>query len=160
MRDPDGYWIPDTDSGIWIPSDPDAHAKLLTQANDHCGGKLKPLIKMIKYWSRKNYDLFRSFHLELICADIFSRETLTTFPVGIATVLHRLPTYVGQQFMDPIYGISRVDKPLSLEELTKIRTRINSDAQNSVDALKLEAAGRHVEAIEKWKYIFLGGLPQ
>lgn len=160
LRQPDGYWIPDTDLGNWIPSDPDAHATILTQANDNTDGKLKPLIKMMKFWSRNNHDLIRSFHLELICADIFSREELKNFPLGVAIVLQSLPTYVGQQFMDPIYGVSRVDKPLSEGELTKLRLRINSDAQNSIQALKFEAAGQYAEAIQKWKYIFVNGFPE
>ena len=158
LRQPDGYWIPDTESGNWLPTDPDAHARILTEANDHCSGKLKPLIKMVKHWSRNNYDLIRSFHLELICADIFSREEPRNFPIGVATVLHHLPAYVGQQFMDPIYAVSRVDKPLASDEQTRLRLRINSDAQNSVDALNLEVAGRHAEAIAK--YIFVSGFPK
>ena len=160
QRSPDGYWIPDTDSGRWIPTDPDAHANIMTQINDQCTGKLKPVIKMVKHWSRNNYDLIRSFHLELISADILSREELTNFPIGVATVLVRLPSYIGRPVMDPVYGVSRVDKPLSAEEQSKLLLRINSDAQNAVDALKLDAAGRHAEAIERWKHIFLSGFPR
>jgi len=159
LRNPDGYWIPDTDLNSWLPTNPDAHARIMTQANDRCDGRLKPVIKMVKHWSRNNYDHIRSFHLELICADIFSREQLTNFPIGVAIVLVRLPNYIGRQVMDPVYGVSRVDRPLSADEKTNLLLRTNSDAQNSVDALKLEAAGRHSEAIEKWKYIFLGGFP-
>jgi len=159
LRQPDGYWIPDTDSGSWLPTDPDAHARILTEANDNCSGKLKPLIKMLKHWSRNNYDLIRSFHLELICAQIFSREELKNFPLGVAIALHHLSAYVGRQFMDPIYGVSRVDKQMSSDEQAKLRLRINSDAQNSVEALRLEAAGRDAEAIAKWKHIFVSGFP-
>jgi hypothetical protein len=160
LRQPGGYWIPDSESATWIPTDPEAHARIMTEINDRCGGKLKPLIKMVKHWSRNNYDLIRSFHLELICADIFSREKLTNFPVGVATVLLRLPGYVGGQFMDPIYGVSRVDKSLSPDEQSQLNLRINFDAQRSLDALNLEAGGQHGAAIEKWKYIFMSGFPQ
>jgi SMODS domain-containing protein len=160
LRKPDGYWIPDTDSGSWLPTDPEAHERLMTEANEHSAGKLKPMIKMAKHWSRNNYDLLRSFHLELICAHIVSKEDLPNYPVGVATVLLHLPSYVGRQIMDPVYGVSRVDKPLASDEQSKLVLRINSDAQNAVDALKLEAAGRHSEAIEKWKCIFLSGFPK
>jgi hypothetical protein len=86
LRNPDGYWIPDTDSGGWIPSDPEVHAVMMTKANEHSGGKLKPLIKMVKHWSRNNYDRFCSFHIEVICADIFSRQDLVNFPIGMTIV--------------------------------------------------------------------------
>src|SRR5712692_6418447 len=51
-RNPSGYWIPDRSSGGWIPSDPDAHAAFMTKANEASDDKLKPLIKMVKHWSR------------------------------------------------------------------------------------------------------------
>jgi hypothetical protein len=160
LRSPDGYWIPDTDSSNWIPTDPEAHAKIMTTTNDQCNGKLKPIVKMAKHWNRNNYELINSFHLELICADIFSREELTNFPISMATVLVRLPHYLGQQVMDPIYGSSRIDKQLPVSELGKLLSRVNYDGQNAVEALRLESTNRHLEAIAKWKHIFISGFPR
>lgn len=160
LRKPDGYWIPDTDNGSWLPTDPEAHAKLMTQANNSCGDKLKPLIKMLKHWSRNNYDLIRSFHIELICANIFARGDLANFSLGVATVLVHLPDYIGKPMMDPIYGSSRVDKQLAAQEHSQLLQRINSDAQNAIQALRLESTGDHSAAIEKWKRIFLHGFPK
>jgi hypothetical protein len=163
LRDPDGYWIPDTDTGGWLPTDPDAHAGLLTTANTVSKLKLKPLIKMAKHWSRNNYNLLRSFHIELICVDLVRSGKITpdiSFQLGVATILVYLRTYAGNQMMDPTYGISRVDKKLSPEELTKLLSRIDHDAQNAIDAIRLENAGDDNGAIEKWKYIFLSGFPK
>lgn len=160
LRKPDGYWIPDTDNNSWLPTDPEAHAKLMTEANRSCGDKLKPLIKMVKHWSRNNYDLVRSFHIELICATIFSREDITNYPAGVATVLVHMPGYIGKPMMDPIYGSSRVDKQLTAQEQPQLLQRVNSDAQNAIQALRLENTGDHSAAIEKWKRIFLTGFPR
>lgn len=159
LRQPDGYWIPDTESNGWLPTDPDAHATMMTLANERCDNKLKPLIKMIKHWSRNNYDLIRSFHIELICADVFSLDEIANFPVGVATILARAGAYIGRPIMDPIYGSSRVDKPLSREEHDKLLLRIGSDAQSAIEALSLERNGYHDNAVEKWKHIFLRGFP-
>jgi hypothetical protein len=160
FRTPDGYWIPDTDTGGWLPTDPEAHAKLLTDANDFSKLKLKPLIKMAKHWSSNNYDLLRSFHLELICVDLVRSGNLkpdTSFQFGVATILVHLPRYVGKQMMDPTYGKSRVDKELSSDEFNKLLSRIDSDSRRAIDALGLEAQGDHDSAIEKWNRIFLSG---
>lgn len=62
--------------------------------------------------------------------------------------------------MDPAYNVSRVDKPLSAEELSKLKARVSGDAANSIEALKLEYAGTHASAIEEWKYIFMKGFPR
>lgn len=160
LRKSNGYWIPDVDTDSWLPTDPRAHDELMTQVNEHCEGKLKPVLKMVKHWSRNNYDLLRSFHLELICADVFSKKELPNYPVGVATVLVHLTSYVGRQMTDPVYGVSRVDKPLSADEQSKLHLRIDSDANSAIDALKLEGAGHHSEAIERWKHIFLSSFPK
>jgi hypothetical protein len=160
QRNPDGYWIPDTDSNLWIPTNPEWHAKLMTDANARLQQRLKPVIKMIKHWNRNNFGLLRSFHLELICKDIFDARGLPNYPVGVATVLVNLGKYVGQQLMDPAYRSCRVDKPLSQDEYNRLIARVNYDAGNAIQALQPENAGSHAEAIEKWKLIFLYGFPK
>lgn len=159
LRQPNGYWIPDTEMSGWIPTDPHAHAQMMTDANDRSGGRLKPVIKMVKHWSRKNYDLFCSFHLELICEWVFRQSRIENFQIGVASVLISLPRFVGVQMMDPVYGLHRVDKPLSTEDFQKLHSRASSDADNARVAIQLETAGRHAEAIDKWRYIFLAGFP-
>jgi len=160
LRHPDGYWIPDTTSGGWIPSDPDLHSTMMTRANEQGYGKLKPLIKMVKHWSRNNYDRMCSFHIELICADIFSRQALVNYPVGMAVVLANLPSYINTTMMDPIYRVSKVNKDSSPSEAAELVLRAKSDVQRANDALKFENAGRLNEAIAKWKEIFLTGFPK
>ena len=160
LRYPDGYWIPDTERGLWIPTDPEAHSRMMTDANIRLHQKLKPLIKMVKHWNRKNYELLRSFHLELICRSIFEDKPIPNFPVGVAIVLSVLNVYVGQIMMDPIYNMYRVDKPLSVGDQNKLIGRVNYDAQNAIEALKLEREGNHSAAIEKWKHIFVSGFPR
>jgi hypothetical protein len=163
LRTPDGYWIPDAEgsNGSWIATNPDAHADLMTRANKQCNGMLKPIIKMVKHWSRNNNDdLIRSFHIELICAKIFSTEEIINYQTGVATAVVHLSDYVGKLMMDPIYGQSRVDKVLSLEEHKKVLDRTVYDGGNAIEALRLENAGRDTEAVEKWKDVFISGFPR
>ena len=140
--------------------DPYAHATRMTAANDMNDGKLKPVIKMVKHWSRNNYDRLSSFHIELICADIFSTEDIGTYQVGVATVLVHLSKYINLPMLDPVYRQCRADKKLSPTEASEQLLRANSDARRAVDALNLENAGRQDNAIAKWKEVFLAGFPR
>ena len=159
LRHPDGYWIPDTATGGWLPSDPKAHARLMTDANERCANMLKPVIKMVKHWSRNNFDLMCSFHLELICRDVLLNNLWSNFQLGVALVLYYLKNYVGQQWMDPVYGVSRIDKQLSQDDQNRLLTRISTDASSAKEAFRLEALGYHDEAIKKWSIIFVSGFP-
>lgn len=158
-RSPDGYWIPDTDTGSWLPTNPEWHAELLTQAHKSSGEKLKPVIKMMKHWSRKNFDLLRSFHIELICKDVFSGESIETFQIGVATALVRLPRYVGVQMLDPAYGSSRIDKPLSEDDRNRLQRLVEHDSTQAIEALRAENGGNHAAALEIWEKIFINGFP-
>ena len=153
-RSPDGYWIPNAEAGGWIPTDPDQHGKMLTEANDRCNKKLVPLIKMVKHWSRQNLDLFRSFHLEIACQRILTKP-VDSWQVGVATALVQLAGFVGKPMMDPVHGVSRVDKELSADEHAKLLSRVQYDAGNAIEALRFETAGDHANAIDKWRHIFL-----
>jgi hypothetical protein len=115
---------------------------------------------MIKHWNRHNYDLLRSFHIELICKDIFTKWQLPNYPVGVACVLAKMGPYIGQQMMDPTYKSCRVDKPLSVEERDKLILRVYNEGNSAIEALNLEQSGQHSAAIEKWKHIFLSGFPK
>jgi len=50
--------------------------------------------------------------------------------------------------------------PLSTEDQARLTRRVNSDGQHAIEALRLEGAGFHEAAIEKWKYIFISGFPR
>lgn len=159
LRHPDGYWIPDRETGAWVPSDPEAHAQMMTGANTASNGMLKPLIKMAKHWSRNNYDRVCSFHMELISADIFRQHEVVNFQLGLARILVNLPTYISSTMMDPIYNHTKVNKDLSASETTELLARAQYDSQNALQALDLEQQGYHQNAIDKWKHIFISGFP-
>jgi hypothetical protein len=159
LRHPDGYWIPDLATGSWIPTNPQAHEEMMTDANERSADRLKPVIKMVKHWSRNNYDLFCSFHLELISESVFRQSKVDSYQFGVALVLVNLPRFVGVPMKDPAYGLNRVDKPLTADELRKLASRVSNDAQNARAAVQLEASGDHTNALNTWKNIFLHGFP-
>src|SRR5260370_36875676 len=126
----------------------------MTQANDRTGGRLKPIVKMVKHWSRNNHDLLRSFHIELICENVSRSLSLDNFQLGVGTVLINLPHFIGIQMMDPAYCVTRLDKPLSAQDLSTLQARVNNDIGNVRRAVQLEAVGQQAEAIQVWKHIF------
>ncbi len=72
-------------------------------------------------------------------------------------ILIGLQAHVGKAMLDPVYGVSRVDKELTHEEHQRLLVRVQSDAADAMKALTLEAGSDHAGAIEKWRRIFLSG---
>ncbi|HEV7486314.1 MAG TPA: hypothetical protein VGQ65_11590 [Thermoanaerobaculia bacterium] len=160
LRSPDGYWIPDSDSGGWLATDPIAHNTLLTAANKDVEGVLKPTIKMVKHWNQQNLNLFRSFHLELVCKAILYKDLASKFyDLNVRLVLRSLETFVGVRMMDPVYGQSRVDKTLTPQEHSDLIFRIRGDSQRAEQAWTLESGGDHEGAIKLWQEVFISGFP-
>ena len=56
-----------------MTTDPDEHAWWMSEQNGALGGNLKPLIRMLKRWNREHSSHLRSFHLEVMVADVTSQ---------------------------------------------------------------------------------------
>ncbi|WP_349958086.1 nucleotidyltransferase [Rhizobium sp. ZPR3] len=64
------YKIPDRESGEWKLTDPPGHIEWSRDRNGEFGGRLKPLVKMFKWWRRENNSGKRpkGFVLEVLTA--------------------------------------------------------------------------------------------
>lgn len=53
----------------WIMTDPNSFNEKLTKANTSNSSKIKPLVRLMKYWNRKNGDYLSSYDLENYIVD-------------------------------------------------------------------------------------------
>lgn len=60
------YMIPDAEVGRWTASDTRRYEAIMTRANAHLAGMLKPTVRMLKIWNRGHGCLFKGFHLEVM----------------------------------------------------------------------------------------------
>jgi hypothetical protein len=66
------------------------------------GGRVEPLLRMIKHWRAKHRSIgLRSYHLEVLAYSIFSRETIDDYGVALWTFLNRAANDVKQHVLDP-----------------------------------------------------------
>jgi hypothetical protein len=94
------FHIPDRGRGGWIRSAPKRHMDLSTSANQRAGDKLKPLIKLIKYWNRANHKPLRSFHLEVMAYEALHQPP-QSYAEGLLTVFRHLSARVERPLADP-----------------------------------------------------------
>src|SRR5205823_4675440 len=55
----------------WLKARPRKHAKTINDRDDECSGGFKPVVRMIKEWSKQHSDLLESFHIEVLSLSIF-----------------------------------------------------------------------------------------
>jgi len=73
-----GYLIPSGETDWWfgfykwLTTDPDEHARWMSEQNAALGYNLKPLVRLLKRWNRVHSAHLRSFHLEVMVANTFS----------------------------------------------------------------------------------------
>lgn len=82
---PKYIFIPDKEANQWILSSPLLHAENATSVNKFQGAKLKPLVKLLKYWNGNipSTARFKSFAIETLCVLIFKNFQMNTLQEGL-----------------------------------------------------------------------------
>jgi hypothetical protein len=94
----DFIWIPDRDADDWIKSSPKRHSAQAVAANQLNGGRLKPLIKLLKYWNGNlpSTANVRSFMIETLAVTLFKKRPCASLEQGLVMFFDFLASFEGQ----------------------------------------------------------------
>ena len=97
------YWICDSENGEWIKTDPKGHQTWSTQVNYDNHGGYKPLVKIFKWWRRKNcpseVKYPKGITLEKLLADNIGDSERSTEAFVISTIQNLISAYK-EEFAD------------------------------------------------------------
>lgn len=159
-RNGGGYLIPNSVTGKWLSTDPKKHVELLSLANRGHDGDLVPVIKMLKAWNKGHGSFFRSFHLEVLCLQVFNNISISDYPSGVRFFFDRARAAVKVKSPDPAgYGddIGRyIDGQTKIDDAVD---RLQSALNLALSAEQHNAGHRNRDAIEKWQRIFPDHFP-
>jgi len=152
------YKIPDG-SGGWVKSSPRIHNAYVTEVNGDQGGKVKPLIRLIKAVKYYNNIPISSFYLELRIAKWASTEPSIVYSHDVRSMLRHIVTCELAKMRDP-KGISGYVPAASTESyrkdaLSELETALGR-ANRARDA---ENANKTATAFEYWDKVFDGKFP-
>jgi hypothetical protein len=145
-----GYALPDGKGG-WLTTDPDRHESYMAERNVALSSQLKPLVRMLKRWNRVHSKRFKSFHLEVVTATVFSslaansREATTKF-------FEWAPSHLSVN--DPAGHSGDLSSYLSWQQRQEVEASLNSSAERARKALEAENRTDHKEAIRLWRIIY------
>ncbi|MBI4085669.1 MAG: hypothetical protein HY433_00250 [Candidatus Liptonbacteria bacterium] len=138
-----------------VKSNPKLHGKLLTEANEKTGGKLVPVVKMLKAWKREKCDYVKSFHVELLAVKILGNGKMDSFSSGLGTFFAKASEYLKESCLkDPANSEMCVDGYLD-DDGTRgaLLTLLATENDLATRALELEKAGKE-DAVKEWQKVF------
>lgn len=77
--------IPDRDSDTWIRTNPRSHSEYSSKINQANGKRLKPIVKLLKFWNSKlpSTARLKSFAIETMATRLFEHERITSIQEGL-----------------------------------------------------------------------------
>jgi len=158
--------VPDRSQGEWIPSDPLGYAQRLTIVNQTNGGKLVPLIKLMKAWRDEQMQRRRpkSYVLEVMLLYAVEDRKLVLCDLSVAEIVRNAFVYFADRYaelMDDGTAAPRIPDPqIPNRFITKGWERSHFETFMRRAREGCQAAERAIEAHEEaaasaeWKSVF------
>lgn len=138
-----GYMIPSYDLSGWTFSDPEQLTKDLNATHKQKNYKLKPVIKVIKYWNREfNGKLIPSYHIEEAAINMFKLNSITNYEEAIRLWFENAESNLYSHKFK-----SNDQYTTAINRIKKVKDKLN-------EAKKLYDEGKEDEATQIWKDIF------
>ncbi len=151
-----GYLISDG-ADRWKPTNPPSHAQLMKDRNT-ADPRLKPVVKLVKYWNIVNDAKLESFHIEMALEKMWRNGTIGQYPKALVETFKVLSGYI-ETMNDPWDAGGRIDTYLSAVDRAKAKQMVASDVATAGKAEVLRAGGDERGAFEQWQVVFRRAFP-
>lgn len=152
-----GYLMPNGDG--WMATDPNEHARLVTEKNKACDGKFVPFIKMIKGINREANDAIQpSFLLEVMALDLVL-EPFGRYRDEIRFFLASAAERITNDWPDPAGLGPLVNGAIPHTKRLLLAGTVRTWQAIAEEALLLENEGKERAAVDKWRKLFGWRMP-
>ena len=131
----------------------------MTRANQNYDGQALQLIRLMKYWKRKNrINIISSYAFEILIINYVQGRQFYNFPSAVAHALRYLSTNLMGVIIDP-KGYQGDLNVASFQDKYTASIIAQRDAETAVKALHAEANKDNKSAIIFWQQIFGNEFP-
>jgi hypothetical protein len=155
-RDSGGYFIPSGETNFWglhswLVTDPDEHARWMSEQNQALDGQLKPLIRLLKCWNREHSSYLRSFHLEVMVA-----KTFQSLGSNRRTASQKFFEWAGGNIgvKDPAGHSGDLSSYMNWYSRSEFRSLLDSYSKRAKNAIQAEESGDAIEAMRLWRIVY------
>ncbi|MEZ4463868.1 MAG: hypothetical protein R3F43_04935 [bacterium] len=157
----EAWWIPDSQGG-WLRTQPQQHRDDLVSADHAAGGRLLPLLRILRWWRRARDAAGESlpcggFHLETMASEPFRQwfpqPAPTSLPEGLAEIFAQLARRVHGPCSDSTRAGPRLDDTLALDTRLHAADQLAEAARIARAAVAADRAGELEQAHLRWRVL-------
>jgi predicted nucleotidyltransferase len=154
------YLIPDG-SGNWMMTSPQIHKRFIQVADLCSGGKLKNVVRLLKYWTacRATRLPLSSFHLELLLAASGICQGAKSLARCVTEALMLLEDRECRALQDPAKISGLIPAAATEAQRALLFRSVSYSAAHAEKALLAAQDGDTRSAIEQWSIVFNGCFP-
>lgn len=154
----DDYEIPDTDTGKWIKTNPEIHARKATEAHQAFSNEWKGLVRMVKYWNNHprhgEKPVKPSFLIEVMALQCLYGGWQGRFDYEIQGFLSTLADRVLDEWPDPAGLGPPISDGMDAARKQRAQTLLRAASREASLAIDLVRQGRNGEALKAWRALF------
>lgn len=153
------FRIPDGEGG-WMQTSPDAHNRYIIEADQRSRGKLKGVVRLIKFWRTTRNVPLNSFHVELLLAENSVCDGVKSYAECVADAMALLAERGCRGLQDPL-GISGIVKAANTEaKRQQAVASLRQCAEHAKQAVGSDCYGYYTTAYQQWDFVFNGQFPK
>jgi hypothetical protein len=154
------YRIP-SDVDHWLATSPELHNKYIAEGNERAGGKLKSVVRILKYWKvcRVPQLPLNAFHLELLLAKHGTCNGGRTLAQCVADALSLVQQRSGRALQDPCSISGNISAAATNSKVDRLVAAVCASAGRAQEAVRCESFGNIGEALRLWGLVFNGRFP-
>ena len=146
-------------TGGWLRSSPDAHHTYVDQVDRKLGGKVKPLVCVLKAWKYYHGAPIRSFYLEMYIAHYTSQKKSILFSKDVRNILTLLWENQLPALPDPKGIIGNISPCATKEQKFHALDKLDFAFTRAEEARAAENAGKISDAFYWWNVVFAKKFP-
>lgn len=154
----DDYEIPDGDTGKWIKTNPETHAKKATEAHQAYSNEWKGLVRMAKYWNNNpkhgEKPIKPSFLIEVMALQCLHGGWGGQFEREIQGFFATMADRIGEVWNDPAGLGPPISNSMDAQRVARARQALTQAMSQANLAINHARQGRNGEALKTWRDLF------
>jgi Second Messenger Oligonucleotide or Dinucleotide Synthetase domain len=159
FHDGQNYEIPNVDTGKWMKTNPETHARKAVDAHQAYSSEWKGLVRMVKYWnnnSKHGVDkpVKPSFLIEVMALQCLHGGWQGRFDYEVQGFFSSLADRIQDIWPDPAGLGSPVSDGMDCARKDRAKKLLEAASRDASSAINLARKGQNMEALKAWRSLF------